>query len=311
MKTLDQLKDYYSTVLWSELSILESQRKQVLNKIIIAVSIIIPIIAALIILTRAIPFFVILGIICVVGAIQFISRKYRQDFKGSIITKIIKAVDENLAYSPNNCISQGQFCESGIFFTTPNRYHGDDYVSGLVGKTQIRFSEVHAAHESGSGKNRRRTPIFDGLFFIADFNKEFKSRIVVLPDVAEKFFGNIGTMLQSWNKMRGDLIKLEDPEFEKMFAVYGKDQIEARYVLSTSLVKRITDFKKKTNRNLHISFCHSNVYVAISYRRSLFEPRIFKTLLDFAPIQEYYEDVALAVGIVEDLNLNTRIWSKQ
>jgi hypothetical protein len=242
---------------------------------------------------------------------QLISRKYRQDFKGSIIAKIIKAVDEDLSYSPNTCISQGKFCESGIFSLTPNRYHGDDYVSGLIGKTQIRFSEVHAARESGSGKNRRRTPIFDGLFLIADFNKEFKNRIVVLPDVAEKLFGNIGTMLQSWNKMRGDLIKLEDPEFEKMFAVYGKDQIEARYVLSTSLVKRIADFKKKTNRNLYISFCHSNVYIAISYKRSLFEPRIFKTLLDFAPIQEYYEDIALAVGIVDDLNLNTRIWSKQ
>ncbi|MFT5169968.1 MAG: hypothetical protein ACI8Q2_000583, partial [Candidatus Omnitrophota bacterium] len=44
---------------------------------------------------------------------------------------------------------------------------------------------------------------------------------------------------------------------------------------------------------------------------NLFEPRIFKTLLDFKPIEEYFEDLSFAIGIVEDLNLNTRIWSKE
>ena len=28
-------------------------------------------------------------------------------------------------------------------------------------------------------------------------------------------------------------------------------------------------------------------------------------------VQDYLEDVLLAVGIVEDLNLNTRIWTKE
>ena len=43
----------------------------------------------------------------------------------------------------------------------------------------------------------------------------------------------------------------------------------------------------------------------------LFEPRLFQTLLDFKPVRQYFEDIELAVGIVDDLNLNTRIWSKQ
>jgi len=53
------------------------------------------------------------------------------------------------------------------------------------------------------------------------------------------------------------------------------------------------------------------VFVAVSYTRNLFEPRLFKTLLDFSPIRQYYEDLALAIGIVDDLNLNMRIWSKE
>ncbi|UCG49610.1 MAG: DUF3137 domain-containing protein, partial [Phycisphaerales bacterium] len=103
----------------------------------------------------------------------------------------------------------------------------------------------------------------------------------------------------------------EDPEFERNFAVYGSDQIEARYILSTSLMSRIVDFKKGSGRKIHLSFVGSRVFVAISYTRSLFEPRIFTTLLDFEPIRGYFEDLQLAVGIVDELNLNTRIWSKE
>jgi hypothetical protein len=34
-------------------------------------------------------------------------------------------------------------------------------------------------------------------------------------------------------------------------------------------------------------------------------------LLDFDMVREYFEDLTLAYGIVEDLNLNRRIWSKR
>ncbi|MCF7907700.1 MAG: DUF3137 domain-containing protein [Candidatus Omnitrophica bacterium] len=309
MKTIRELEDYYSTVLWSELKILEQQRKQVLKKIYIVVAIITPLAIILALLAHVVHF-IFFGIVGCIVATQIISSAYRKNFKSSIIEKIIKAVDGNLQYSPTKYISLDDFTESKIFNLRPNRYKGDDYIQGTIDKTQVRFSELHAAHESGSGKNRNRTPIFNGLFFIADFNKSFKGITVVLPDIAERLFGGIGKMLQSWNKMRGEPIRLEDPEFEKFFAVYGSDQIEARYILSTSLMKRIADFRKKTKKAIYISFVKSKIFVAIPYARRLFEPRIFKTLLDFAPIKQYYEDLGMAVSIAEDLNLNTRIWTK-
>jgi hypothetical protein len=112
------------------------------------------------------------------------------------------------------------------------------------------------------------------------------------------------------NVFRGQLVKLEDPEFEKLFAVYADDQIEARYVLSTSLMARIADFKKRTGRRIYLSFIRSQVYVAVSFAKNVFEPKIFQTALDFEAVREYLENLQLAIGIVDDLNLNTRIWSK-
>jgi hypothetical protein len=133
----------------------------------------------------------------------------------------------------------------------------------------------------------------------------------VLPDTAEKLFGFIGKALQGWNKSHGDLVKLEDPEFEREFVVYGSDQIEARYILSPALMQRIMEFKNKVGTKVHLSFVRSWVNIAIPFERDLWETSLLGKALDFKQIGEYHRDLELAFGIVEDLNLNTRIWTKQ
>lgn len=146
---------------------------------------------------------------------------------------------------------------------------------------------------------------------MADFNKSFKSTTVVLPDTAQKLFGELGQALQRMNVQNGQLIKLEDPEFEKLFVVYGQDQVEARYILSTSLMRRIVEFQNRTRKKMRISFSASKLYMAIPFERELFEPKIMESLLNISPIQAYYDDLKLVIDIVEDLNLNTRIWTQK
>ena len=318
MKTLEELENFYKTSLLPDLLQLEERRKKLLKKfftiVFVVLSIAAPLVLVLIISFKAdfdIIFFSaflcagILTAVCV-----YIMKGYVKDFKILIIDQIVHFIDDSLTYYQSRYIPKSVFVASQIFRTKPNRYKGDDYVTGGIGDTKIQFSEISAKYESGSGKNRNVKTVFKGLFFIADFNKNFKGQTIVLPDSAEKLFGLFGKLLQSWNMARDQLIKLEDPKFEKLFVVYGSDQVEARYILSTSLMRRIVNFREKTNRNIYLSFVGSQVFVAVPYTRNLFEPRIFKTVVDFEPIKEYYEDLLLAIGIVDDLNLNTRIWSK-
>ena len=131
----------------------------------------------------------------------------------------------------------------------------------------------------------------------------------MLPDLAEKTFGFLGKIFQSWNLTRkGQLIKLEDPEFEKLFVVYGDDQITARYILTPGLMQRLVEFRNRFNNTVYLSFKDSKVYVAVSINRNLFEPRIFRSNEDFALIKDYFDNLDLAGRIIEELNLNTRIW---
>lgn len=319
VKTLEDLKHFYNTTLLADLKGLEQERKKVAQKLFYVIIAIVCVMGISFFLwlrsfNTNIAVIIVPVVLCVIIGVfscKILTRGYVATFKTLVIEKMVHFIDENLSYAAGSCIPKSTFMLSKIFTTKPNRYKGDDLVSGKIGATKIRFSEIHAEHESGSGKNRRRYTVFKGLFFIGDFNKDFTARTVVLPDTAEKLFGYLGQKLQSLNIFRGQLIKLEDPEFERHFVVYGNDQIQARYILSTSLMERIVDFKKKTDRKIYLSFVGSMVFVAVSYTRTIFEPRIFRTLLDFEPIRIYFEDLQLAIGIVEDLNLNTRIWSKQ
>ena len=142
---------------------------------------------------------------------------------------------------------------------------------------------------------------FGVYFFEARFAKNFVSRTFVMPN-------DFPRKLAAWNHWRGDVIKLEDPEFDKMFRVYGDSQIESRYILSTNLMSRLVKFNQKAGRKVYLSFVDGFVYIAIPYRHNLFEPRLFKTMMSFNPLKEYFQDLQLMIGIVEDLNLNRRIW---
>jgi hypothetical protein len=77
------------------------------------------------------------------------------------------------------------------------------------------------------------------------------------------------------------------------------------------LVRSILEFKKKWNTKIYLSFVDSKVYIAISLKKNLFETRLFKTILDYSYIEENVKYLLLLIGIVEDLNLNTRIWTKE
>ncbi|MEH2216465.1 MAG: DUF3137 domain-containing protein [Nostoc sp.] len=154
-------------------------------------------------------------------------------------------------------------------------------------------------------KLTRISVVFKGLFFKAKFNKSLKAITIVQP----KFItANIHTI----NIAKKQVIKLEDPEFNKFFTVYGDDQIEARYVLSTNLMDKIVNFRKRTNRNIYISFVDDMIYIAIeeAVENNILEPNLYKSVLSFAPLREYFETLNLMLGIVEDLNLDRHIWHK-
>ena len=320
MKTVEELTNYYYNELYGTLEKFEKKRKKLKFQIIFLFIIIIWNAATIYFLfflnkkysADVLPFFILL-----VGAsgfylFKYLKRDYRSEFKKEVIAPLIKELDPKLNYSQNLHISKKLFVESQLF-KRPDKYTGNDFILGQVDSTKIQFSDIHAEekYEDSNGKTHYST-IFQGLFIIADFNKTFHGRTVILPDTAQSVFGNvIGTWLQSKNISRDELVKMDNPLFEKEFVIYSTDQIETRYILSHTFMERILDFKKKINHNLYISFIDNNIHLAIDYGKDLFEPTMFKSLLNDEITKEYINTLVLAVSIVEELKLNEKLWSRQ
>lgn len=242
--------------------------------------------------------------------------RFKEAVKRDVIGGIVKGINPALSYNPQAGISQGVFKESDIFQSRINRYKTEDRIWGLVGKTDIEMGEIKAERKETTRDSKGNTKtkyvtVFQGIFMVADFHKDFHGTTHVLPDVAESTFGWLGRKIQSMNWSRGKVARMEDPDFEKAFVVYTDDQIEARYILSTSMMRRMLNLRERFNNQVAFAFKNSKVYIAISSKDNYFEPSYKKSLIDKVNIKFFYDEVTYCLDIVEDLNLNTRIWSKQ
>ncbi|THV60121.1 DUF3137 domain-containing protein [Flagellimonas alvinocaridis] len=174
----------------------------------------------------------------------------------------------------------------------------------LLFSTYLRpwLSKKHSIEQTGSS--------FLGMFAIMDFNKRFNGTTVVLPDRFEKRVGYLAKTFQQLNLNRDPLVNLEDPEFEKEFVVYSTDQVEARYILTPSLMQRITRLKRKINKPIMLSFKGNRLYMGVKHPYGFFSLNESKNLTTSNAIEVFYEDITAAMDIVEDLNLNTKIWKQ-
>ena len=255
----------------------------------------------------------LISVVAIAGSVYFY-RQFQQEFRDRYKREVVGAVVNafGLDYDPHRRIERPEYERSKLFLDSINRYYGDDLVTGKVDKTAIRFSEVFTQHVSSNGKNTTVRTIFRGILFVADFNKKFVGETIVLPDRSEKAFGSLGAFFQKMNFARPQLVKMEDPEFEKHFVVYGTDQVEARYILSTALMQRILTLRNKVNTGVSLSFIDSHVYIGLPINRNLFEPSsLWESIDNFKQIEEYHYLVSLCMTIVELLDLNTRIWTKE
>jgi hypothetical protein len=268
----------------------------------------------------------VIALIVIGAAYATKASEWRNTFKIRVMARLVKLFHPSLNYYPHRAIAEQEYHLSMLFHNSPDpdRYRGEDYIEGVIDKTDIRLSELHTEYRQVTydSKGRRRehwVTIFRGLFISADFHKHFHGVTLVLPDTEQSWLGGFGQWLQSISaklgNQPGELVKMEDPEFERLFKVFSTDQVEARYILTPNMIRRIVDFRNRTKSQVRLSFIASRVFVAISTYHNYFEPpSLFAPadkLLDPSTLAQYFEELKFALAVVDELNLNTRIWTKR
>jgi len=262
---------------------------------------------------------IVLGIAVLIYGFVMLSKAgpkethYRRYYKHSLVAYALRTIDESLKIDDVQALSEEAFISSRLFAKAPDRYQSEDQVYGFAGKTKFSFSEVHAEYKTVTQtKNGQRVDwhdILKGVVFSADFNKNFKGITMVRPkDFSAAFGAWISTALPIFAS--GEVIKLENPDFDKTFITYSDDQVETRYILTPSMMERISELNKRSKDTISLSFTGSLVYIAFPLNGNYFEPAFSKSLLDENLLQKDIELVRFMYGIINELDLNTRIWGK-
>lgn len=311
-----------TTVLQETLNTLEVDRKKIaatyINSYILFGIAIVVIVVGLFIGVATVA--VVLALIpIIVGAVMLFRlndevEKYKIAFKMNVLESSLKTINESLSIVPQSGLPEYEFISSELFSTEPDRYKTQDLISGIVDKTSFWFAEVHAEYEKErQTKNGTRTEwltIFKGIIFVADFNKNFAVSTIVRP----KTFGDsIGAWFSKNIVSFGstELVQLENSAFNNQFATYSGNQIEARYILTPTMMERILSLNNKSDDTISLSFINSKMYIAFPLSTNYFEAPIYKSLLASDLLTDDLSIVEFMHNIVHDLDLNTRIWGKE
>lgn len=242
------------------------------------------------------------------------SRKaYRAIFKREVFAAAAAEIAPGMRYLPEHMVPQGQFVAGGLFGSDIDLYDGEDSFSGRAGATDLLFSELHVQRKETStdsdGKTSTRwETVFKGIYLVADFHKDFRCRVKIVPDVAEANFGWLGRKLQG---VSGNLVRLGNPEFERAFKVTSDDDVGAHYLLTPDMQERFLALRNHWSPNIRAALIESCLHLAIPMKENWFEAGEANPAGAIQPLQQFLEQLVVVLHITETLDLNTRIWTKE
>jgi len=145
--------------------------------------------------------------------------------------------------------------------------------------------------------------------FIADFHKHFNTWVIIKPD--NESIPVISWLSKKIQNMSSTHIRMENPDFEEHFKVNAGNDQQARYILTPDIQQRILQLRQTYGSKIILSFRGSNVRITAPKRTDYYEPNINESSLNENQIMRIANEIEYYFAIVNMLNLNTRIWTKE
>jgi len=340
LKTVEEFKTFLNENLKDTIDKIETQRKKTRTMSMVMVPLVIIVVLGIIgyayysnfksveagdysgmgTITTIVPIFIVL----IIGSFAYsfyMKQKYKEkavsgeltpaeSINEGVFKKIIKFINPTVEYIPMGHVGLSEFMESNLFIEKNYEIRGNDQISGFHNSVPFIMCELWVSYKR-SFTNEKEAPdsVFAGQFFVARFNKRFTSTVYIRPRLG--FKGSwINNSISAYTQTIGDKVKLEDPEFSDMFDVYSDDQIDARYILTPSLMERIKELAKRTKGQYHIAFHNNKITVLNNNQASNFGVGYFESLTkdDNKLFVDFYKNISDEFAIIDDLKLNIRIW---
>lgn len=229
-------------------------------------------------------------------------------YKGLVVHRVVKALGAGLTYKPESSLTERAFLAMELFADTPTSFTSEDEIGGRKDNVSYSIHEVRATRRQG----KHTVTVFHGLMIRLDFNKNFRGKTSVVPNGEAVSTGSLlGRVLSIAGRQSKNAVRLENPEFERMFDVYSTDDQEARYLLTPKLMELVLAANAvQSEGQLRLAFVENSLYVAIPMRCDYFEAKLTGTVTPESAIGDLAQVVAFAERLVDEFQLETRLWSR-
>ncbi|EWH13690.1 MULTISPECIES: DUF3137 domain-containing protein [Cellulophaga] len=144
---------------------------------------------------------------------------------------------------------------------------------------------------------------FRGLFLFADFHKDFEGTV------------NIKTRKKFSKKMFAKdqlkTIRVENSVINKKYKITTTNEQMAYYVLSPKIIDAIDRLNKKLGDKLSMTLKNGKLYLIMPMSNDLFENITIKEKhIKVNSVEEIQNELNIIADLINELDLNTKIWSK-
>ena len=199
-------------------------------------------------------------------------RKEIYSINEQIIEDIIAFISDNnvnnIMYEPKKMVSREFFEQMELFNLDVVKYNGRNYIKAPYRKNNMVFSDMETfiidtieskkeIYKNGkkyirTTRKKKKRIIFKGIYIGATLNKKNANQIYLIPNNLND------TVLQSkimnYIQYHGTSVNLENLEFSKKYKVFCDDEVQARYILSLSLMERINKLDELYSGKKYIVF---------------------------------------------------------
>lgn len=227
-------------------------------------------------------------------AVHDLGERYRRLYKTNVLPALAARFGA-LTFHAAPPVDVGTLRRFGLFETF-DAVEAEDEIAGSYRDHPIRIVELELS--SNSGESRRS--IFDGLLIEIVLPRNLLGMTLIAVDrgLSEPIRG---LFLSRQADARLQRVRLEDPQFERTYQVYGTDQVEARALLHPAFMVRFLDLSKLTSFGWPRAFAEGNRFTILlpkTMPKNLFEPPSYiKPAADRQALAQLSRDIQAVLAV--------------
>ncbi|CAH0533328.1 hypothetical protein VST7929_01194 [Vibrio stylophorae] len=183
----------------------------------------------------------------------------------------------------------------------PKFHHGtlNESISGTYQGLRFTVQEFELKRERSNNGKSSSEIVFTGIGIDIQCPKPFQGTTLVQTDK--------GTISRFFERQKMARVRLEDPKFERTFEVYGSDQIEARYLLSTAMMERLLHLTTIYGDKIQACFEQNRLFILIPSKHDYFcgLDNLYQAITFEQPIVQMFNEIIEIHQLIDILKLQS------